>query len=216
LAWALGTFLWAGDFEGVAKHAERLVAHARSHSLRPYLTVARGYQGILAIRRGDAERGVAHLRTCLAELHAARYGIFNTELKIALVQGLVAIEQPDEAMMLADETIRLLDANGDIFYLPEALRVRGGIALTGPRPDPDEAEALFRRSLDLSRRQGARAWELRTAIDLSALLAARGWSDRARTLLQPVFEQFAEGLDTADPQAAARLLGTLEQQSDQR
>ena len=79
-------------------------------------------------------------------------------------------------MMLADETIRLLDANGDIFYLPEALRVRGGIALTGPRPDPDEAEALFRRSLDLSRRQGARAWELRTAIDLSALLAARGWS----------------------------------------
>jgi predicted ATPase/DNA-binding winged helix-turn-helix (wHTH) protein len=122
LAWALGTFLWAGDFEGVAKHAERLVAHARSHSLRPYLTVARGYQGILAIRRGDAERGVAHLRTCLAELHAARYGIFNTELKIALVQGLVAIEQPDEAMMLADETIRLLDANGDIF-LPA-----GGVA----------------------------------------------------------------------------------------
>jgi hypothetical protein len=93
---------------------------------------------------------------------------------------------------------------------------RGGIALTGPRPDPDEAEALFRRSLDLSRRQGARAWELRTAIDLSALLAARGWSDRARTLLQPVFEQFEEGLDTADPQAAARLLGTLEQQSGQR
>jgi hypothetical protein len=31
-----------------------------------------------------------------------------------------------------------------------------------------------------------------------------------------VFEQFEEGLDTADPQAAARLLGTLEQQSGQR
>ena len=32
------------------------------------------------------------------------------------------------------------------------------------------------QSLELSRRQGARAWELRTAIDLAALLAGQGRS----------------------------------------
>ena len=54
------------------------------------------------------------------------------------------------------------------------------------------------QSLDLSRRQGARAWELRTATDFAALLAAQGQSESARALLRPVFEQFAEGFDTAD------------------
>jgi predicted ATPase/DNA-binding winged helix-turn-helix (wHTH) protein len=209
LAWALGTFLWAGDLESVEEHAGRLVSHATSHSLRPYLTVARGYQGALAIRRDDAEGGVASLQTCLTELHTARYGIFNTEFNFSLVQGLVAIERPDEGMILADETIRLLDANGEVSYMPEALRVKGGIVLAMPRPDADAAEGLFRQSLELSRHQGARAWELRTAVDLAALLVARGSPDRARTLLLPVFEQFEEGLDTADPRAAARLLETL-------
>ena len=106
--------------------------------------------------------------------------------------------------------------NSDIFYMPEALRIKGDIVLAMPRPDTDTAEGLFRQSLDLSRHQGARAWELRTAIDLAALLAARGSPDRARALLLPVFDRFDEGLETADPRAAARLLETLRQQSNQR
>jgi predicted ATPase len=61
----------------------------------------------------------------------------------------------------------------------------------------------------LSRRQGARAWELRTATDLAALLADRGRSDNAAALLRPVYAQFVEGLDTPDLKAAERLLATL-------
>jgi predicted ATPase len=67
------------------------------------------------------------------------------------------------------------------------------------------------RSLELSRRQGARSWELRTAVDLAALWAAQGRSDSARALLRPVFEQFAEGSDTADLRNAERLLGAVEE-----
>ena len=65
------------------------------------------------------------------------------------------------------------------------------------------------QSLELSRRQGARAWELRTATDLAALFARQGRAERGRALLQPVFEQFMEGPDTADLKAAERLLATL-------
>ena len=209
LAWSLGTFLWAGDLQSAEEHADRLISHAISHSLGPYLVVARGYKGALALQRGEAAGGVESLRTCLEQLHAARYGIFNTELKIYLVQGLVAIGQFDEGIAQADETIRLLETNGDLFYMPEALRVKGRILLAMPQPVPVDAEALFRQSLDLSRGQGAQAWELRTAIDLAALLAARGQTARAQTLLLPVYEQFVEGLDTADLKAAARLLGTF-------
>jgi predicted ATPase len=78
-----------------------------------------------------------------------------------------------------------------------------------PQPNSSDAEVCFMQSLELSRRQAARAWELRTAIDTAALLAGQGRTDSARGLLQPVFEQFVEGSDTADLKAAERLLATL-------
>jgi predicted ATPase len=76
------------------------------------------------------------------------------------------------------------------------------------RPNVD-AEMCFVQSLELSRRQGARAWELRSAIDLAALWAGLGRLADARALLLPAFKQFTEGLDTADLVAAERLLTTL-------
>lgn len=67
----------------------------------------------------------------------------------------------------------------------------------------------FRRSLVLSDCQGARAWELRTAVDLASLLAARGQHRDARALLLPIFARFGEGLETADLRSAAGVLATL-------
>jgi predicted ATPase len=52
-------------------------------------------------------------------------------------------------------------------------------------------------------------WELRTAVDLATLLADQGRRENGRALLQPVFEQFAEGWDTADLKAAGRALSNL-------
>ena len=78
-----------------------------------------------------------------------------------------------------------------------------------PQPNRDGAEMCLRQSLDWSRRQGARAWELRTAIDLATLLAEQGQPGSGRVLLKPVFEQFVAGLDTTDLKAAERLLASF-------
>jgi len=55
-----------------------------------------------------------------------------------------------------------------------------------PKSRVDDADIWYMRSLELSRRQGAQAWELRTAIDLAALLAGQGRSDNACSLLQTI------------------------------
>jgi hypothetical protein len=135
--------------------------------------------------------------------------MLNTDFKISLVQGLVAIGEYGEGLALADEIIGLVQTNGDLVRMPEVLRVKGSVLLSLPRRRPDDAEMCFVQSLDWSRRQGARAWELRTAIDLSALWADQGRRKRAQELLQPIFEQFREGWDTADLKAARRLLAIL-------
>jgi predicted ATPase/DNA-binding winged helix-turn-helix (wHTH) protein len=206
LIWAVSVFLWAGDLRRAEEHIDWFVSRAESYSLGPYRAVGRGFKGQLAIRRNDPRAGVESLRGSLAELRAARYEQVNALFNISLVQGLEAIGRFEEAHTLIDESIRRVAVRGDLCYMPELLRVKGNILLSGPRPNRDDAEMFFMRSLELSRRQGARAWELRTAVDLATLMATGGQAADARTLLRPVFDQFVEGLDTADVKAAQRLL----------
>ncbi|MHA6645388.1 winged helix-turn-helix domain-containing protein [Mesorhizobium sp. A623] len=209
LIWAATVFLWTGSLKSAEEHINRLFSHAEYNSFGPYLALGRGYAGGILIRQGDANSGVSMLQHCLAELHAAPYELHTTPLNIALVQGLAATGRFPEALALVDETTRLVEVNGELCYLPELLRVKGGLVLAAPQPATDEAELYFKRALELSRRQGARAWELRTATDLAALQAARGQHERARALLQPVFDGFAEGLETADLKSAARVLASM-------
>ena len=65
------------------------------------------------------------------------------------------------------------------------------------------------QSLELSRRNGAKAWELRAAIDLAEFLAERGRREEAKRWLNSALEGFAEGSETADIKAADKLLQTL-------
>ncbi|MER8369910.1 winged helix-turn-helix domain-containing protein [Mesorhizobium sp. M1378] len=210
LVWAISVFLWVGDLENAEEQIDRLSSRAEFHSLGPYLALGRGFKGELAIRRGNASSGVESLRSCLAELHAAPYELLTTPLNVAFIQGLASTGRSAEALSLIDETIRQVEANGDLCYMPELLRVKGSHVLAALRADSDEeVELCFRRSLELSNRQGARAWELRTAVDLAFLLAARGQREGARALLEPIFARFGEGLETADLQSAALLLARL-------
>jgi predicted ATPase/DNA-binding winged helix-turn-helix (wHTH) protein len=211
LIWAISIFLWSGDLETAEAHIDRLVSLSESNSLAPYLAVGHGFRAEAAIRRGDAQSGVESLQSHLEKLHAMPYELLSTSLKIALVQGLATLGRMAEAMRLIDETIRSVSVNGDACYAPELLRVKGGLLLSMPEPSRSDAETCFVRSLELSRRQGARAWELRAALDLATLWAHEERIKSARALLQPVFDRFEEGSNTADLRAAERLLATLDQ-----
>lgn len=88
----------------------------------------------------------------------------------------------------------------------ETLRVRAEMLLKGHEPDRmRSADALFRRSLELARVQGARAWELRTATSWARFHLTQKRSLEAYELLAPVLDQFTEGLTTVDFSAASAL-----------
>jgi predicted ATPase len=137
------------------------------------------------------------------------YELLTTPLNIALAQGLAATGRFAAGAALIEETIRAVEAKGDDCYMPELLRLKGGLLLSTLPPDREGAEQRLTQSLEWSRRQGARAWELRTAVDLAAMLVADGRSADARQLLQPLLDGFAEGSDTADLKAAERLLASM-------
>jgi predicted ATPase len=209
LIWAISVFLWIGDLQSAEEHVDWSISHARSHSLTPYLAATHGFGAELAIRKGDASGGVEKLRTSIEKLRAARYELLMTAFNISLVQALTANGRCPEGFALVDESIQAVETNGDLSYMPELLRVKANLFLSKPEPSIENAEDWFMKSLEESRRQGARSWELRTAIDLAALWADRGKPERGLALLQPVYGQFTEGFDTADLNAARRLLKAL-------
>lgn len=207
--WAACVFLWVGDLDRAEEHVDRLVARAETYSLGPYLLVGRGFKGELKILRGDVIGGIEALETALGELHAAPYELLSTWLNMALARGLTAAGRTAEAITLIDRTLAAVQERGDHCYRPELLRMKGRLLLEKPEASFEAAEQCFKQSLDLSRGQGARAWELRTARDLAELWAGQGRARTARALLEPLAASFVEGRDTADVKAATRLLTSL-------
>jgi predicted ATPase/DNA-binding winged helix-turn-helix (wHTH) protein len=209
LAGAASIFLWAGDLDAAQYHTDLSLSHAEANALGPLVAIGKGRRAELAILRGDAKAGVKELRSTLERLHAARHEVLTTEFNIVLAQGLVAMGRSDESLTLIEEGIRQVEVSGEMFYMPELLRVKGGLLLSIPEPNVQQAQTCFVKSLELSRHQGARAWELRTARELAKLLVEQGDSESGRALLQSVYAAFSEGFETADLRAAEQLLATL-------
>jgi tetratricopeptide (TPR) repeat protein len=208
--WAMSVFLWAGDRRSAGEYIEKAIYTAESHAFGQYAAIGKARKAQLAIQWGDCKSGVESLRALLEATRPANFGALGTEFCLSLIQGLATLGDFTGAGALADDVLRLVEEKGDDIYRPELLRLKGGVLQSIPEPRLDEAENFFIRSLELSRSQGARAWELRSATDLAALWAGQGRGRDARQLLQRMLAQFTEGFDTPDLKAAARLIATLQ------
>ena len=166
---------------------------------------------MLVIKRGDVIAGLGLLRAGLDEFGkdrvAARSLLFLTEMAEALGRaGEIA-----DGLAVAEGAIERSEQNGDRWAIAEFLRVKGELLfLQGAEGAAAAAEDHFRQALDWARRQGALSWELRAATSLARLLRNQGHTADAKSLLQPVYDRFTEGFDTADLKAAKALLDALQ------
>ncbi|MCJ7958813.1 MAG: helix-turn-helix transcriptional regulator [Pseudomonas sp.] len=87
----------------------------------------------------------------------------------------------------------------------EILRVRAEAL-----PDLHARETLLLEALALAHRQGALAWELRSAMSLASLWQRQGRRQAARDLLNALYKQFNEGFATHDLVCVRRLLDELQ------
>ena len=193
------------DLETAERSIARLKDLAQRHGLSAYHANALCFEGRLALRRGDfvgAERlsraGLASLRQTQSE---ALYTVFLT----GLAEVLTLAEQCDECLATADEALRRTEHGNAFWWMPEALRIKGE-ALLACAGDANAAEDLFRRSLDLARRQGALSWELRAAMSLTRSQRGKANVAGARDLLATVYGRFSEGFSTADLLTAKALI----------
>jgi TOMM system kinase/cyclase fusion protein len=169
------------------------------------------------LQRGWALGGLGRVAEALIDLRAGLAGWMRTGARAGLTYfptTLAAVclraGHHDECARVLDEAATLAASNREVFYEAELHRLRGELALArGGQEAWAEAEARFRRALEVARNQGARAWELRAAESLARLCKERSRREEGRRLLAPVYQWFTEGLGTADLESARALLSEL-------
>ena len=117
--------------------------------------------------------------------------------------------QPQAGLQVLAEAVTLMATTEMRWWEAEVSRLQGELLLHLPSPDVPQAEAAFRRALDVARRQQAKALELRAALSLARLWQGQGQPTAARQLLAEIYGWFTEGFDTADLQEAKALLAEL-------
>jgi predicted ATPase len=110
---------------------------------------------------------------------------------------------------VVSEALTEVEQTGIRYYEAELHRLRGELLLTLGVADEREAEACFRRAIDIASQQQAKSFELRATMSLSRLWQRHRRQGPARQLLAELYGWFTEGYGTADLVDAKTLLGEL-------
>ncbi|THD60573.1 winged helix-turn-helix domain-containing protein [Phenylobacterium sp.] len=193
--------LWRGDLELADRYIALLRQHTGLQALDVWRTYGDCFEGEVCVRRGERERGVALLRSGIAQLEAAGFVCYHTAFLGVLAEALVGDGQAAEGLRIVEDAIARAERTGEGWTRAELLRIRGE-ALHHLDRSSDAVDSLT-EALETSSAQGALSWELRAALSL-----ARCQSNTAASAerLASVVGRFREGFDTADLRAANALL----------
>jgi predicted ATPase/DNA-binding winged helix-turn-helix (wHTH) protein len=201
--------LETGDWQRAEELIHRLSTIATKHALLTYARASVGWQGRLAVSRGDLSRGIELLQTALAALHEDGYELYRPQLSLTLAEGLATAGRRELAYSTICEAVSWAETRGRVLDLIDLLRVKGEVLASMSQKDTSEGEACLLQSLQLARQRGLLSFELRVGISLARFWAGRAQRNKALELLDPIFDRFSEGFQTRDLVAAANLLQQL-------
>jgi predicted protein tyrosine phosphatase len=185
--------------------AQRLFEIASEKHLTPSIGVACVSRGWVMAERGRADEGIALIREGID--HLAGRGSSIVPL-IALSEAQARAGLLDEALATIERGLSL--AGEQQINLTRARWRRGELLLA--RGDDTPAANDFLSVIEVARRNGSKAYELRGSISLARVMQREGKGnlDDARAMLAEVYRGFTEGFGTADLQTAKALLMELE------
>jgi class 3 adenylate cyclase/tetratricopeptide (TPR) repeat protein len=205
-----------GDPQRAAAYADEAVAHSSEHGpagsewaaiAAHQAHRARFTQGALLAQSGDPQRGIELMREAIAAAESTGVRTRRTLYFGHVASAHASLGQPAAGLDLLDEAIQTADATEERFFEAELFHRRGKILLLLGRKG--EAETALQRALMIAQQQQSHWWELRAATTLAKHWYDEGEHAKACSLLQPVYDWFAEGFDTADLRDASALLDKL-------
>jgi non-specific serine/threonine protein kinase len=202
-------FLKLGESDKTTRHISELIDHATRHAHDPERQIGLCAQGSLAARRGDSALGIELLRSGLKGMREMGYQLFVPFFLAELAEIRAFAGQVEDSLMEAETALQLATETESLWFVPEAMRIKGEILSIHTPSAQAAAEDFFHQSIEQARRQQALYWELRAATSLAEFWRTRHRASEARELLAPIYGRFTEGFMALDLRRAKKLLEQL-------
>ena len=162
----------------------------------------------------------------LDTLQAIGAGTCFTRLYTRIMEAYILARQTKKGLAVYDKAMEILQMYDERYCEAELYRLKGELLLlkaedakskTGKLKKgkekindiEEEAESLFQKALEVSRKQQAKSLELRATMSLARLWQKQGKKEEARKQLAEIYGWFTEGFDTMDLKEAKALLEDL-------
>jgi predicted ATPase len=198
------------DVETVQALAQRALADAIKRELPLWVSVARSFLGWCEVESGRLAEGIDILEKQRGFLQTAHLLYWLPTYLCWLAEAYVRANRLSEARLCLEQARNVFGRGGNYWYEVECLRIEGRLAAHPQVNDTALAERYFEQALTLAHQRGQQGFALRAADGLARLLAARGQTERARTLLERELQCFAGQPDRGDRSDAKLLLRSLQ------
>jgi predicted ATPase len=196
---------------GEARAAQKYAQEGMDLAIEGSFTTLQGWGrlelGWSQAMQGEMEEGIAQMKRGLAVWRAKGTELTVPEFLLAQAEWHQTAGKVDDGFGLLEQALAHVKRTGEVLWEAEVYRVRGDLLQL--REGSSEAEASFRKAIEVARRQQAKFLELKATLGLSHLLQKEGRSEEARPLLSEIYGWFTEGFDTLDLQEARALLDVL-------
>jgi hypothetical protein len=149
--------------------------HERKHGLTLWRDWVCCFNGLVTIKEGDVEGGLAIVDAALEKVGDAKFLPRYTALLGEFAASLGHAGCVTRGLETIEALIARLNGREEYWYVPEALRIKGELAVQkGDSNAVAIAEVLFIEAIALARRQASRSWESRAAASLARLKGGDG------------------------------------------
>ena len=208
-SWAAYVSQFCRDVPAVHEQVEAVVALSTEHGLPFLAALGTIFRGWAQAMQGQGEAGLAQVRQGIAAFRTTGAALTIPYLWTLVAEVADHLGHTEDALQALAEAHTLVEQQEERWWEAEVCRLRGVLLLRQPGTSQADAETWLQRALDVARRQEAKSLELRAASSLTRLWQSQGKRDEARELLEPVYNWFTEGFDTADLIDAKALLDEL-------
>jgi len=162
-----------------------------------------------SLSQHDAMAGIEEIEAGLREARQISVGRLEPLHLGILADAYSRAGRHGDAEARIAKAFEALSNSQHLAFAAELHRMRGVIALRAAGPAGGEAEADFRRAMEIAGQQEALSVQLRAARDLARLVADGGERQQAVDLLAPIYGAIRQGFDTLDVKEARALLDEL-------
>jgi predicted ATPase len=201
-----------GDFAAAETAISSIIESATTAAAPFWTMVGQFLRGKLLVERHQFAEGLAVLREAFDTCDQSGWRLSYPEFMGSFALALAGLGRLDEAHDAVGKAIVAAGGgeDGQQWYVPELLRIKGEVLLRQTSNQAVQAAAnCFAQAAEMAREQGALFWELRVALSLARLLRGECRSADAVGILEPVYDRFTEGFETADLRSARALLDAL-------